>query len=336
MHPQFDVQTLVQPITVDLPCGESLEDSPLLSSFDTYRLFGQQTSLDAKAPWREIKNEALNALARSKDLRLLAYLGTAVLRTDGIPAFSATLDVAATWLETYWSHVYPLVTEDAVLRWNALKCFTDEWVVMDGLRRAPLVASPKHGRFSLRHVDAAASRTSLEPGQDPPKPEQIDAAFAAAPLGELVDLRSSIVQATVAAARIDARMQNAAGSDGKPVFASLSKLLVRMERVLIAQLAVRPRGAAAQADIAQKPDGGAAAINEGATVVGVIRSRQDAIKALDAVAEFFQRTEPSSPIPLFLERAKRLVSKNFLEVLADVAPEAVAQARAAGGLRQND
>jgi len=50
------------------------------------------------------------------------------------------------------------------------------------------------------------------------------------------------------------------------------------------------------------------------------------------VAAFFRQTEPSSPIPLFLERAKRLVSKDFLEVLADIAPEAVAQARAAGGL----
>jgi type VI secretion system protein ImpA len=54
---------------------------------------------------------------------------------------------------------------------------------------------------------------------------------------------------------------------------------------------------------------------------------------LDAVADFFRRTEPSSPIPLFLARAKRLVSKDFLEVLADIAPEAVAQARAAGGLK---
>jgi len=51
------------------------------------------------------------------------------------------------------------------------------------------------------------------------------------------------------------------------------------------------------------------------------------------VALFFKRTEPSSPIPMFLERAKRLVSKDFLEVLADIAPDAVAQARAAGGLK---
>jgi type VI secretion system protein ImpA len=67
--------------------------------------------------------------------------------------------------------------------------------------------------------------------------------------------------------------------------------------------------------------------------VGGIKSRQDAIRALDAAAEFFRKNEPSSPIPLFLERAKRLVAKDFLEVLADIAPDAVPTARSAGGLR---
>jgi len=66
--------------------------------------------------------------------------------------------------------------------------------------------------------------------------------------------------------------------------------------------------------------------------VGAIRSRDDAIRALDSVAEYFRRNEPSSPIPLFVERAKRLVSKSFLEVLADVVPDAVPQVRAVGGI----
>ena len=74
----------------------------------------------------------------------------------------------------------------------------------------------------------------------------------------------------------------------------------------------------------------------GVSIGGVVKSRQDAVRALDAVADFFRRTEPSSPIPLFLERAKRLVSKDFLEVLADIAPDAVAQARAAGGLKDGE
>jgi type VI secretion system protein ImpA len=51
------------------------------------------------------------------------------------------------------------------------------------------------------------------------------------------------------------------------------------------------------------------------------------------VADFFRRNEPSSPIPLFVDRAKRLVSKDFLEVLEDIAPDALAMARSAGGLK---
>jgi type VI secretion system protein ImpA len=73
-----------------------------------------------------------------------------------------------------------------------------------------------------------------------------------------------------------------------------------------------------------------------AAPVGAIKTREDAVRALDAVSDFFRRHEPSSPIPLLVDRAKRLVSKDFLEVLAEVAPEALGQARAAGGLRQTE
>jgi type VI secretion system protein ImpA len=70
-------------------------------------------------------------------------------------------------------------------------------------------------------------------------------------------------------------------------------------------------------------------------VSDVIRNRQDATRALDAVADFFRTHEPSSPIPLLLERAKRLVAKNFLEVLEELAPEALASAKAASGVRDS-
>ena len=57
------------------------------------------------------------------------------------------------------------------------------------------------------------------------------------------------------------------------------------------------------------------------------------MRTLDAVAAFFRTNEPSSPVPLFIERAKRLVAKDFLEVLRRLAPDALAQAKAAGGVR---
>ena len=120
-------------------------------------------------------------------------------------------------------------------------------------------------------------------------------------------------------------MREEAGTEAGPELDPLSAHLVKIDRVLRAQLAMRPDGSGEPGT----------AVEGGAVAVGTIRSRQDAIRALDAVASFFRQNEPSSPIPLIVERAKRLVSKDFLEVLADIAPEAVGHAKAAGGLRDS-
>src|SRR5437867_3175418 len=117
---------LVQPIAPDRPCGDDLEDTPLLASFDAFRLFGQSVPHEPAPEWGAIGSRAAEALCRSRDLRLLAYLGSALLRTDGLPAFAETLTIASQWLETYWRETYPRIDEDAILRRNALNCFADQ------------------------------------------------------------------------------------------------------------------------------------------------------------------------------------------------------------------
>lgn len=323
-------QALLEPISADAPCGESLEDTQLLASFDTFRVFGQRHGLDPPPPWGEIKSRALEALAKSKDLRVLAFLGTAALRTDGFSAFADTLTVAAKWLEMYWIPVFPVVSEDAILRRNALNCFADPMGVVDGLRRVPLVTSRVHGNHGLRDIDIATGQIPAKEGEPRPTEDQINEAFGEMPAEELAALHASAAGAIAALKSIDSQMREAAGSDATPQFDGLTAQLVKIERFLASQLALRPGHEVASAE------GGAPAAGAGQARGDVIGSRQDAIAALDAVADFFRRTEPSSPIPLFLARAKRLVSKDFLEVLADIAPDAVAQARVAGGLRDGE
>ena len=322
-------QSLLEPISADAPCGESLEDTQLLASFDTFRVFGQSTPLDPVPPWADIKNQALEALAKSKDLRVLAFLGTAALRTDGFTAFAETLTVASKWLQMYWNPVFPVVSEDAILRRNALNCFADPMGVVDGLRRLPLVNSRVHGTYSLRDIDIATGQIAAKDGDPRPTEDQINGAFGSMPAEELAALHGSAAAAVAALKAIDSQMREAAGSDATPEFGGLTSQLVKIERFLASQLALRP------GHEVTATDGGAVGAG-GQVRSGVIGSRQDAIAALDAVADFFRRTEPSSPIPLFLARAKRLVSKDFLEVLADIAPDAVAQARVAGGLRDGE
>ena len=56
---------------------------------------------------------------------------------------------------------------------------------------------------------------------------------------------------------------------------------------------------------------------------GDIRSREDALRQLDRVIDFLHRTEPGNPAPLLIERAKRLVGVSFMDIMADLAPDAV-------------
>jgi type VI secretion system protein ImpA len=269
-------------------------------------------------------------LSKSKDLRLLAYLGTALLRTDGLPAFAHVLTTASQWLETYWPHVYPALDEDAVARRNALNCFADPMAVVDRVWRLPLVDSRQHGRFSLRDIER--SRGPVGPNDKEPRPDEaaILNALKELPLDDLTVLDTSVTAASAALTTIDARMRSEGGPEVAPDFAPLVTQFAKLNRVCREQLALRaPAGNGNDAGTGSEHGGTVQVTFNG----GSIASRQDAVRALDAVAEYFRRNEPSSPIPLFVERAKRLVAKDFLEVLADIAPEALGVARSAGGLK---
>lgn len=334
--PAWDGEVLLQPIRADRPCGDNLEDVPPLTTLDAMRLFGQSRSLDAppskddprKPPdWSEVQGLALDGLARSKDLRLLAYLGTAVLRTRGLPAFLETVVAGAVWLDAYWADVFPLVEEDGIARRNALNCFADPMAVLDRLRRTPIVESRQHGRVSLRDIDIA--KGNLQPAPSEPRAEivQINAAFGEATVESLQALLASASAAVEAVNRIDARMRDESGQGVG--LEPLSSQLSRLNLVLQGHLETRVPAEATAPVAATVADGPAAG-----TAPGVIGSRHDATRALDAVAEYFRQHEPSSPVPLLIERAKRLVSKSFLEVLEDIAPDGLPGARAVGGVRE--
>jgi type VI secretion system protein ImpA len=62
-----------------------------------------------------------------------------------------------------------------------------------------------------------------------------------------------------------------------------------------------------------------------------VRSRDDVIRLLDKICEYYQEHEPSSPVPLLLNRAKRVATMSFLELLRELAPAGLEQAEALGG-----
>jgi len=49
------------------------------------------------------------------------------------------------------------------------------------------------------------------------------------------------------------------------------------------------------------------------------------VRVLDKICEYYERFEPTSPVPIFMQRAKRLVTMNFVDLIKDLAPDAMSR-----------
>lgn len=65
---------------------------------------------------------------------------------------------------------------------------------------------------------------------------------------------------------------------------------------------------------------------------GPIQSREDVIRVLDQVSDWYARHEPSSPVPLLLQRAKRLVNMSFMEAVKDLSPGGLNEIQTIAGI----
>jgi type VI secretion system protein ImpA len=63
-----------------------------------------------------------------------------------------------------------------------------------------------------------------------------------------------------------------------------------------------------------------------------ISSREDVVKCLDLVVAFYDRTEPSSPIPHLARRVRRMVHMDFVELMEDLAPSGLKEFRLLAGV----
>jgi type VI secretion system protein ImpA len=77
---------------------------------------------------------------------------------------------------------------------------------------------------------------------------------------------------------------------------------------------------------------GAAASAPATWTGGTISSREDANRALERVCEWIERNEPSNPAPLLIRRAQRLMSKTFIDIIRDLAPDGLKEVEKLAGI----
>ncbi|MFC1794844.1 ImpA family type VI secretion system protein [Planctomycetota bacterium] len=155
-----------------------------------------------------------------------------------------------------------------------------------------------------------------------------DAAFQDTATDELEEISQATDEALGHLAGITTAFSTSADQGQSPDLGGFQAVLGRIHKCVQEYLAKRGLGGVVPAAAAD----GAEAQKGGVSLTGEINSPKEALLAIEKVCQYFDRNEPSSPVPLLLRRAQKLVSKNFLEVVQDVCPDALSQIQMLGGI----
>ncbi|WP_210528246.1 ImpA family type VI secretion system protein [Rubellimicrobium arenae] len=363
------IDSFLVPISQANPSGLELRNDARFHAIERILLPATQ-SARAQAPdsepavdWDDVLRRCEEVGADGHDLRLLVIVVRALAQIDGFRGMAQGLSLLTQAVETYWTTLHPVLRDRpsprdaAVRRLNALfQLENDEDGLLCDLSYMALFSLRSLGRFTGADLAAGSlSRTAFLNETPPGLGEAERAAMAAqheARVGRvrtgcrmlaveeptrLADLSEGVALARAALGRLEDRLSARLAEEGAGVtFARLGRFLERVATTLgqsgqsqdaagtvLPQAGPSPATAAAAGGPSAAPDqvGG-----------DVVTSRQDVERMLDRIIEFYEQTEPASPIPLLARRLRRMVPMTFLQLMEELAPSGMKEVRNLAGV----
>jgi type VI secretion system protein ImpA len=331
----------------DAPSGANLEYDPAFTALELAAQPGEERQigesvLPAEDPdWTEVAEKAQAILERSHDLRAAVHLANARLRSHGLPGLAEVTGYIRACLEQHWDTCHPQLDaeddNDPTMRINAVLALADPAGVLRGLRLAPLTDSRNFGRISLRDIAIAEGEARPAPDMERvPDAAAIAAAFRDTDPATLARLRDAARDAAADLAAIDARFAELVPGRGPDLDAPRRLLQQALRRLAEASGEGPEAPAAPEAAPESAPPAAAPGAATGGSGGGAIGSPAEVTAAIDRIIAYYRRHEPSSPVPLLLARARRLVGADFLSIMKDMAPSGVDSVNLIGGIAEDD
>jgi len=344
----IDTELLLQPVSAAQPAGENLEYLPEFAALERAaegkpeRQMGSAVVPGEPPNHARVVELASELLRRSKDLRIAVKLVRSLLETTGLAGMASGLALIRRLLERYWEQVHPELDpedRDATMRMAALSALAAPPLVAV-LRAAPLLKSSRFGPISLRDVQIASGELAQAPVIPELDQDVIAGSFRDADLGALQGLLEVLQVMRADLAAIRSTLESSPGAS-PPDFSPMDRVLYQAAAFVRPYVEQRENAGSPTEDEAPRPDGEASGPpsagkpsgsgRERAAVPGQIRSRDDVVHLLDRICEYYAANEPSSPLPLLLQRCRRLAALSFLDIVKDMAPEALSQVQIIAG-----
>lgn len=318
------MDTWILPLGDDQPCGPNLEFELGFHDLEQAVAGKPETSFaPAKPPdWQRARGLAEDLLKRTRDLRVAMCWGRARVSIDGFSALPLALTLLHVMLERFWDHLHPLPDSDDQshqARQSVMAGLDNLSGLLGDVRNAPLSEARVLDGLRVRDVEVALDKLAARPGDVVRTHAQVLGFLAADP--EIAErLRAQAESALESLKAIQAlalaRFNTDMGLDLKAMTGMLNGVIsVLPERVDVAVESADPEGSLS--------DPRRIAEVRYASGVHSIDSRQDAVRAIELVCAYLERNEPTNPAQLLLRRASRVIDMNFLQLVRDLAPDAV-------------
>lgn len=328
-----DLLALLDEISSDKPCGDYLEYDSVYLELGKNILGTPEDPISGESAqppnWREIEKKALTILQKSKDIQIVIYLIRALINQEGLLGFRDGLKLLFGLLEKYWEFIHPqLDPEDALdptTRVNILEELSSFESVLRPLNLAVLVDAKSVGRFCLRDIQIATDKLDVPEGTSKPDLNLIKAAFLNASQETVTLTYQAIAECISIIQQLDSLVADKVGIENGPDFSGLMTLLKEMRHVFQQFAVAAPADSDAQSESDLNGDLEELPPSRKQAITGAINSRRDVLKMLDLICKYYAENEPSSPVPILLNRAKYLVTSDFMQIIQNLLPDGLSQ-----------
>jgi type VI secretion system protein ImpA len=321
------IETLLEPVSEDCPCGPDLGYAPDFVSLEhavqgkPERRIGE-TVIPAEEPdWILIKQRAQEFFSRTKDLRVAILLTRALTHCDGIVGFAAGLRLIEGLLTRYWEQVHPCLDtdeeNDPTMRLNVLASLADTEGLVHDIRHKKVICANNHTRLAIRDILVTLGKLPVIDNEVVFSQAEIEDIIRAPENTESIQAMRDIQQVLE---NIQIFLSEKAGPECVPDI----QPLYDMFKSVIPLSNVSPEPVAVLSGETDRP----------VAFDGEIRSREEAARLLEKICLFIERTEPANPASLLIRRAQSLMTKNFVEIIKDLAPGSLEQILRVTGLDQ--
>ncbi|ARN56935.1 type VI secretion system protein TssA [Sedimentisphaera salicampi] len=317
--------------------SESIDYMKLESLFERSEETMFEESDKSEPDWGWVNSQCYELLTKSRNIWVAVFLSYSLGKTDGIEGLTAGLKYVKNCLSELWPDLYPRLDEednnDPYERVNALSIISPEPGLSFGvIDFSKLVSSFKIsqskqiGSYSYQDYKDSinSSNDDAEESAGGQKTSLIEASFKDTSdeiLSEKVDHFREVKNCLSEIAQIFSEKTSGEHS------VDFSRLISLTDEIASFTLQFCSSREEIEENVSQDSHDFPNSINNTVSpgFSGKISSHKEALDMLREISRYFRENEPSSPVPLILQRAEELVSKDFNEIMQDICPDAIRQ-----------